>query len=802
MALGRKPAVATGGVKDPAVRRALDAVVEHLQIYEGNRGNFGDKSITVKDLVDAGILTLKGGRVFASNVPTNGDLQTVSESVEAGDLDPLEVSITAFSFIGGVMLSWTPSAAARPDVDYFEVWRADIDDFSSAIQVGTSDGGSYFDEFTPAAGYYYWLRDIDPEANEGQLWPGTGGLYAESAADPEAVLDLLEDSITESQLDDTLREPITAIQGIYPQHVLDYVQQVRLEHVADLDRQAALDLDALLSGEAAATQTREAIAVVARDTLAVTESVSAQAVQQQELIAKYNNNQAMILDERTVRATQNSAFAQTLSLIGAVTGDGSAFVLDASTALVEPGKSVATKFSEANARIDTNEATITAVQTASVNGDTALAETISLIGAENGSGTAFILDLNTALVGPTESLAQRFTNIQVGYQNYTNAEISDLVNIGANPNGAFATATRQVQITSDNGTGTIEQKFDLVTTELGDMSAQYTVKLEANGVLAGFGLAIDPPDETGVSQSTFLINVDQFAVTRLSNTGQAEYPFIVGSSPEGGATVGINGALVVDGSITAQSIATRTLTADRMAVSELADMSTATVRTGDLEVDGILRVTNGRIEVDGTGDIRSIGKGGWGSTTPGFFLGWNSTLSKYSFAIGDGSKYLRYDGTNISFQGGTFKSGTIEGSLIQTASSGDRIVIDGGSNGRLELYNGATRTVVLDCDSVSVGGVSAHGVFGTLSSSAVGVVGYCGSGASSGVSGINGATNGIGVRGLASGSGYGGSFSGGRGAILLGDTGLSGSASGGALTRNSNKLYFHDGSAWREVALV
>lgn len=799
MALGRKPAVATGGVKDPAVRRALDAVVEHLQIYEGNRGNFGDKSITVKDLVDAGILTFKGGRVFASNVPTTQDFEAVSEAVEGGDLPDLGLSITPFSFIGGVMLSWTPSAAVRPDVDYFEVWRSDSDDFSSAIQVGTSDGGSYFDEFTPAAGYYYWLRDVDPEANVGQLWPGTAGLYAESAADPSAVLDLLEDSITEAQLDAALREPISAVQGIYPQHVLDYVQQVRLEHVADLDRQAALDLEALLSGEAVATQTREAIAVVARDTLTVTESVAAQAIRQQELIAKYNNNQAMILDERTVRATQNSAFAQTLSLIGAVTGDGSAFVLDASTALVEPGKSVATKFSEANARIDTNEATITSVQTASVNGDTALAETISLIGAENGSGTAFILDLNTALVGPTESLAQRFTNIEVDYQTYTNAQISDLVNIGANPNGAFATATRQVQITSDSGTGTIEQKFDLITTELGDFSAQYTVKLEANGVLAGFGLAIDPPDEAGVSQSTFLINVDQFAVTRLSNLGEVEYPFIVGSSPEGGATVGINGALVVDGSITAQSIATRTLTADRMAVSELADMSTATVRTGDLEVDGILTVTNGRIEVDGTGDIRSIGKGGWGSSTPGFYMGWNAGLGKYTFSIGDGSKYLRYNGTDITIQGGE----------VRTGGPSSYVALGAGLNDTLEYISGGTQVIELGVlqskpsynrPAFSIARFGAGGANHSVTfESSAGASIYASNSSAAGLSVA--ANTGVVCKNFKN-------IGGTRPDAQLVLEPISGSGTpgwsppSGGMVNRGGKLYFHDGGSWREVAFV
>lgn len=46
-----------------------------------------------------------------------------------------------------------------------------------------------------------------------------------------------------------------------------------------------------------------------------------------------------------------------------------------------------------------------------VQGDTALATTLALIGAKNGANNAFVLDLNTVRVGPTESLGQRLTAI-------------------------------------------------------------------------------------------------------------------------------------------------------------------------------------------------------------------------------------------------------------------------------------------------------------------------------------------------------------------------------------------------------
>lgn len=55
---------------------------------------------------------------------------------------------------------------------------------------------------------------------------------------------------------------------------------------------------------------------------------------------------------------------------------------------------------------------ITRVETESVTRDTATVETISLLGAKNGAGTAFILDGNTLRVSPTETLAQWRNSIQ------------------------------------------------------------------------------------------------------------------------------------------------------------------------------------------------------------------------------------------------------------------------------------------------------------------------------------------------------------------------------------------------------
>lgn len=81
--------------------------------------------------------------------------------------------------------------------------------------------------------------------------------------------------------------------------------------------------------------------------------------------------------------------------------------------------------------------------------------------------------------------------------------------------------------------------------------------------------------------------------------------------------------------------------------------------------------TNGLV-IGSTGRIKSSGltytSSGWGSGS-GFFLG--NTGSAYEFFIGDSSKYLRWDGTNLSVSGNI-----VGGSTVGSTSASDGLVIN------------------------------------------------------------------------------------------------------------------------------
>jgi predicted phage tail protein len=117
----------------------------------------------------------------------------------------------------------------------------------------------------------------------------------------------------------------------------------------------------------------------------------------------------------------------------------------------------------------------------------------------------------------------------------------------------------------------------------GDVKAEYSLWLNANGHITGFRSMID---HTGSSE--FDIVSDRFRIINQNSSGDLIVPFVVGTV-NGVSTVGINGNLVIDGSILARHIDVDTLSA----IS--AELGTVTVSG----TDGILVEGGGNIEIEG-----------------------------------------------------------------------------------------------------------------------------------------------------------------------------------------------------------
>jgi hypothetical protein len=90
-----------------------------------------------------------------------------------------------------------------------------------------------------------------------------------------------------------------------------------------------------------------------------------------------------------------------------------------------------------------------------------------------------------------------------------------------------------------------------------NIQAQYTVKIDVNGYVAGFGLSVSDAGEGGRT-SDFIVNVDRFAIGRPGVT--TNFPFVVS-----GNTVFISNAAIANAAITTAKIGD--LQVDRLKVA-------------------------------------------------------------------------------------------------------------------------------------------------------------------------------------------------------------------------------------------
>jgi hypothetical protein len=165
-----------------------------------------------------------------------------------------------------------------------------------------------------------------------------------------------------------------------------------------------------------------------------------------------------------------------------------------------------------NAAQSSASAAATSAQTASTQataaGTAATAASTSATNAASSAGSASTFSQNasasaTSAAGSATSAAQNFNSITARLNNIDGA-----------------------------GSGvTVEQKFTAVASDVSGLEGQYTVKIDSNGAVAGFGLASSTTAAGGIT-SEFIVNADRFAIMRGgSNTTPATVPFVVQAQP-------------------------------------------------------------------------------------------------------------------------------------------------------------------------------------------------------------------------------------------------------------------------------
>lgn len=229
------------------------------------------------------------------------------------------------------------------------------------------------------------------------------------------------------------------------------------------------------------------------------------------------------------------------------------------------------------------------------------------------------------------------------------------------------------------------------------LSAQYTVKIDNNGHVSGFGLASTTVN--GTPTSAFIVRADRFAITGAADTSDplgtlspTNVPFVVLTTPTviGGMTypagVWMKSAFIADATISSAKI--QSLVADK-------------ITTGSLTAS--MGVTTGRI-TGGVNTAYSFGSVNFGT---GFYLG--NDAGTYKFRVGSYDQNMTWDGSSLSVSGTINAIAGVFRNITVYDSSNNVILSSGGINTSiLGLGSLAYQS------SVSTGQVTGLGSFATL----------------------------------------------------------------------------------------
>lgn len=291
-----------------ALRRAVTALKQVVDLREGRSASVLDKALTLRDLVDEGALELSvGGKTItgrqrsvlvpAPTVPDGGSLPVLP-------VPPVPTGLRAMAAISEVVLFWSFMPYANHA--YCEVWRASAAPgdppaaLGTAVLAGTTTGTVYLDSAVAHnVVYYYWVRAVNTEGVRGP-YNAVEGVPAELGENVADLLDILTGKITESQLYRDLG------------HKVDLLRWIEDE----LSANAENTLSTLLSMRA---QTDSSLAVIAEEAATRAAADEAEAVLRTTLAAvvhspsalptdpNYNPTYAALQTEANVRAALDGA---------------------------------------------------------------------------------------------------------------------------------------------------------------------------------------------------------------------------------------------------------------------------------------------------------------------------------------------------------------------------------------------------------------------------------------------------------------------------------------------------------------
>lgn len=310
-----------------------------------------------------------------------------------------------------------------------------------------------------------------------------------------------------------------------------------------------------------------------------------------------------IYNEASARTAADGALATQITAVVATADSNAAAIATETSARTTADGALATQITAVVAKADSNAAAIVSEASARANADGALGTRIDQVQAVANGNSSLITDITTARIGYCTKNSQTTAD---GTREACQAN-GGTWNVGL----PWATAVKQVAVTYNGQTVALEQQFNAISTDTGNLKAQYSVKIDNNGYVSGFGLSSTPVN--GVPYSDFIIRADRFSIGSPANPDEGyqtdpTIPFIVTTM---GQTIGgeyvppgtyIKDGYIQNGTITNAKIKNATIDSAKILTLSADKITGEKMRVGSYIASSSYNgtITGGRITAPGT----------------------------------------------------------------------------------------------------------------------------------------------------------------------------------------------------------
>ena len=514
----------------------LGAIKEALEVRVGVRGNALDAGVTFRDLETLGFVEQSetastlgdlSSRVNLRTTFLTGDRSTVYDPAADLSTPPAPTDLKATAVFETVFLSWSQSAF--PNQSFWEIWRSFTNELSSAALVGTSASQFFTDIVGEDRTVYYWVRTVSA-AGIKSAWNSSFGTEVKTGIDPAKLIKAIEGEILESSLSKELASRITDTNEQARINVKRITAEAQARSAAILAEATARQ--AAITQEATTRQTAD-LSLASQITTVTASLGSLDAALQQEITARVNGDSAEASQRTTLAAQLRGSYTGT-----DVTQLTSGLVYSERIARATADGALASRADALEATVNNPTTGLVATRATLVNDYYTAAQTNSAIASAT-----------TNLVSQSQ-LNNYVTSATLTSNYYTKTQTDSAIS----QSSTTLTASFNNTLTGYATTAAVQQNY-FAKADGQSLQGQYTVKIDLNGHVTGFGLASTVVN--GTPTSAFIVRADKFAIVdpastanNLTNSPSADtVPFSV----VGGA-VYIKSAFIQDASISSAKI--------------------------------------------------------------------------------------------------------------------------------------------------------------------------------------------------------------------------------------------------------